>query len=429
MYKIKQSFRHITTLGGLNFIFSAFSKSGIPDFISSFLGSRDSRAKYSYSDIIFSLFGNCLGNGEYLSDLQHFKSGYSGQVFHNIPSADTVEYVCRSLKTPDIFIKSASGITHQINRNSALNGLLPALAVKTGLLKPDNKSYTLDYDNVVLQNKKQDSLFSYKKVSGYQPAFAFIGNICVYLENRNGNTSAKFAQKQALEHCFDNLSANGIRACNFRADVASYQKEVIELLEHKVDYFYIRQLNSQDFKIACSGAENWEKTKINYHCKEVSSIEYSPFGADKTYRVVITRTYSKDNQQDLFTGNSYNYQGIITNNRTMSETEVIEFYNARGNDSENSNKNLLNDFNVKRLPFSDFNLNTVYMNLAAVCNNLFEYSKTLLIKNGVKGIKKTSRVKRVFYLYVNIPAKLRNKAREKIIEIFSVKQIYRPLRI
>ena len=113
----------------------------------------------------------------------------------------------------------------------------------------------------------------------------------------------------------------------------------------------------------------------------------------------------------------------------MSETEVIEFYNARGNDSENSNKNLLNDFNVKRLPFSDFNLNTVYMNLAAVCNNLFEYSKTLLIKNGVKGIKKTSRVKRVFYLYVNIPAKLRNKAREKIIEIFSVKQIYRPLRI
>ena len=56
----------------------------------------------------------------------------------------------------------------------------------------------------------------------------------------------------------------------------------------------------------------------------------------KAYRIVVTRTLRKDAQADLFSGEAYNYYGIITNNEFFTNKEVIEFYNDRG-DAENSN--------------------------------------------------------------------------------------------
>lgn len=431
MYKIKQSSRNITPYGGLNFIYSLLSEKGVGQYIDSQLGTRSYQAKYSYGDVLLSLFGNSMSNGEYVADLEHFKEQYSEQVFNNIPSPDTVEYVCQELKIgnkTELNQKKGKTIEHQINDHEKMNKTLVGLNVYTGLLRK-GIGYTLDYDNVVVENEKQDSRKSYKKVNGYHPGFAFIGKLPVHIENHNGNTPAKYRQKEILTECFNHLEDKEIEIKNYRGDSASYQKEVVKLLEEKECDFFIRNSDSQSFSMACASKDvQWKKESINYQDVEVADIEYAAFGGKKSYRVVITRRMNKDKQLDLFTGTAYKYYGILTNNHTLSNRNVILFYDQRGNDSENGNKNLLNDFNLKRLPFMDMDTNTVYMLLMALCNVLFEFVKRVLVKNHVPGITLADRVKRVCYRYVSVCSTFVRHAGEQILTVFSPVQ-YKTLQL
>lgn len=159
----------------------------------------------------------------------------------------------------------------------------------------------------------------------------------------------------------------------------------------------------------------------------MASIEYSPAKSERTYRIAVTRHKREDRQIDLLSGCVYTYQGIITNNYEKSEQEVIEFYNGRG-DSEKSNCYLLNDLNLHHLPFPDMDTNTVYMYLMAMCATLFEWTKTILVDNKVKGINIAMRTKAICFHYIAVASIFINHAREKIITVFS-EQPYAILRI
>ena len=102
MDKITHSSKNITPFGGLNFIYQAMNRMGLDKFINEQLGFRSVLAQYSYSDIVYSLFGNALTQGSFVADLEVLKEKYSKQVFNKIPSPDTVEYVCQELKTSNI---------------------------------------------------------------------------------------------------------------------------------------------------------------------------------------------------------------------------------------------------------------------------------------------------------------------------------------
>lgn len=428
MDKIRHSSENITPFGGLNFINSLLKRNNVHGFIDTTLGFRNYRAKYTHSDIVFSLLKNSLCNGEFVSDLKYLKEKIAENMKRLIPSHDTVEYAFQELKTPNKVIITENNIKHEVNHNKKINDLLIGVCVNLNLLKSDVKDYVLDFDNVVLDNNKQDAKTSYKLTKAYHPCFANIGNNTVYFENRNGNTPAKYAQKEALENCFNNLNNNKINIKSFRGDSASYQKEVIDVLEENVTHFYIRNVTSAGFRNICIEQENWKNVEVNYENKEVASIKYTPFKGEKEYRVVVTRTKIKETEPNLFPEHSYSYYGIITNNMDMKDLDVIEFYNKRGNDSENNNKNLLNDFNIHRLPFMDLDTNTVYIGLMAVCSNIFEWIKFILVKNKVEGIEIQHRTKRVFMQYICVCSKFVRHARETIIVIFSTKK-YQPLLI
>ena len=128
--------------------------------------------------------------------------------------------------------------------------------------------------------------------------------------------------------------------------------------------------------------------------------------------------YCKNQQIDLLSGTPYNYYGIMTNNLLFSNQEVIEFYNQRG-DAENCNKFLISDFNLKRLPFMDFDTNTVFMYLMAICNILFEWIKIVLVKNKTPYINIKMRVKAVCFRYITVATTFINHAKEKILKVFS----------
>ena len=427
MNEVTKSSKNITPFGGLNFIYDALSRAGIDNYIDQKIGYRSANAVYSYSDVVFSFLGNILSQGSFISDLQVLKKKYSNQLFTKIPSPDTIEYVCQELKQPSEFREGGPGVVHEVNYNNQFNSALIGLAVKTKQLNVNEQGYILDFDNMVLPNEKQDSKQCYNMLKGYHPNIAFIGRIPVHIENHNGNTPARYEQKQTLERCFDNLDKQNIKIEHFRADAASYQKEVIEAVEKRAKYFYIRNMDSADFRQACSSIKVWKTVRINYEKKEVASLYYQPGMMSKSYRIVVTRNPRKDKQLDLLTNCAYNYQGIITNNEQMSEQTVIEFYNSRG-DAENSNRFLLNDFNFNHLPFPDMDTNTVYMYLMAMCATLFEWTKLILIQNEVEEITLAMRTKAVCFHYITVAATFINHARKTILKVFSTND-YAILRI
>jgi len=426
MNEITHSDKNITAFGGLNFIFKAISDKGLDVYLDDRIGPRGACAKFSHSDIVLSLLGNALAQGIFVSDLQILKEKYKDQFFHQIPSPDTVEYVCQQLKTTTIKEKTDKGIIHSLNYSNDMNETLVGLAVKTGQLKTGHQGYVLDFDNVVVENEKQDAVRSYKKTKGYHPNLAFIGRIPVHIENHNGNTPAKYGQKETLERCFDNLGRAGIRLGAFRADSASYQKEVIALAQQHADSFYIRIIDCEKLRKQCGAVKQWNKVTINNLSKEVATIQYRPFGKDQAYRAVITRTQRKDKQIDILSGTAYDYYGIITNDKVKSDQEVIEFYNQRG-DAENSNRYMLNDFNLHHLPFPDMCTNTVFMYLMAMCATLFEWIKQVLVVNKTKGIAMNMRVKAICFHYIAVATIYISHARKKILKVFAPAGRYRPL--
>lgn len=165
MDKIIHSDKNITVFGGLNFIYRAVKDRRLDKYINSQLGHRGSNACYSHSDIVLSLFGNCLVQGSYLSDLQIFKEKYNRQIFKKIPSADTVEYVCQGLKTDTISKTTSKGVINDVNYSNKMNQTLIGLALKSGMLKKGNNNYVLDYDNVIVEHNKQDARPTYKKTA------------------------------------------------------------------------------------------------------------------------------------------------------------------------------------------------------------------------------------------------------------------------
>lgn len=426
MGKIIHSDKNITVFGGLNFIYQAIRNQKLDTYINKALGQRSPLATYKHSDIVLSLFGNCLVQGSHLSDLQMFKEKYFRQRFSKIPSADTVEYVCQQLKTDTIEKTTNKGVTNHVNYSDGMNKTLVGLALKSGMLKKGDNNYILDYDNVIIEHNKRDARTTYKKTRGYHPAFAFVGRIPVHIENRNGNTSARYEQAKTLERCFKNFKDAGIHISAFRADAASYQKEVIDLVCKHTDAFYIRLHDCLELRNQCGQAERWKKVVINHVVKEVASIEYNAFGGNIAYRGVIIREQREDKQGDLFSSDAYKYFGLLTNDWNKDEKEIIELYNKRG-DAENSNKYMLNDFNLHHLPFPDLSTNTVFMYLMAMCSILFEWTKHILVRNKARNITMSMRVKAVCFHYVTVASTFIRHARSRCIKIFASPGTYRDL--
>lgn len=106
---------------------------------------------------------------------------------------------------------------------------------------------------------------------------------------------------------------------------------------------------------------------------------------------------------------------------------MIEFYNQRG-DSENTNKFLLNDFNLNHLPFPDMDTNTVYMYLQSIVAILFEWLKKVLVDNNTPKIKENMRTKAICFNYITVATEYIKYKTEEILIVYS-NQKYQHLKV
>lgn len=425
--KITQSKENVTPFGGFNFCHELFNKTAIPQLIDEHLGQRVKSFGFNYSDIFTNHMAIFLHGGDCTEDINdHLRDTLKEVRGMAVCSADTILRGIKELATPSIDYVSNQGITHQFNINTNLNRLLIKALVKTKQLDKTS-TYTLDYDNQVIPTEKYDAAKTYKKCEGYQSGIASIGKHIVYVEGRNGNSPAKYKQGETLGRSFSLLESAGVKTNRFRADSASYQKEVIDLLTQKEMLFYIRATRcaSMEQKISALPSEAWSKIRLGTQEMEVAEIsDYQPFGENNSYRLIVSRIKRKDKQTGLFTKTAHTYRAIITNDTQWDCKQITSFYNKRG-DSERTFDAMNNDFGWSKLPCSFLNENTAFMIITAIYANFYAYMIGVFAEK-ISWLESNFRLKKFVFRFVTVAAKWIKTGRQYVLKLYTSKD-YSPL--
>ncbi|HZJ36997.1 MAG TPA: transposase [Gillisia sp.] len=172
----------------------------------------------------------------------------------------------------------------------------------------------------------------------------------VFIENRNGNSNVKFKQAETLQAAYEMLESKNISIDRSRMDCGSFTKEIIETVEAYCKRFYIRGQRCGELSNRVKEVKEWETARIGLFDVEVCSIDYKPFGGEKTYRYVVSRQKNNTGQTDAFFGDDFTYRAIATNDLAFTNKGIMEYYNQRGA-AEKIFDEMNNDFGWKGLFF------------------------------------------------------------------------------
>lgn len=416
----------ISPFGGLNFVLKEFDTLNLANLLNENLPCLPPQSKYKWKDILYSFWSIYFCGGDCIEDLSgNFNQHLKGNPFLKIPSPDRVLERFKKLSIPKENFTVPRGVSnHEFSLHDPLNNL--NLQILKQLKFESNDKLTLDYDNTLIFNNKSDSRWSYKNRSGYCPGVGIIGKKIVYIENRNGNSDAKTLQNETLSRMFSLFDKQNIKIHSFRADGASYQMNVLEIVSKNVEKLYMRACMSDALAREIANINNWEEVNLGTEISYRGDIIFTPFIRTakrvktldqlKSYRLVVTKTDRGDKQIDLFTNEACNYSAIITNDYDLSNDEVAHFYNQRGA-IEKEFDVLKNDFGWNNLPFSKLEQNTVFLFFTAICRNLYDYIINQF-STRFKCLSPSFRIKKFIFRFITIPAKWIRNARQNKLKIY-----------
>ena len=114
--------------------------------------------------------------------------------------------------------------------NKALEGLGRVNADVVGFVqsRSPHTEATLDMDATLVETRKQEALYSYKKYRAYQPLITYWSEaeLIVHSEFRDGNVPAGHQQLRVLIEALGRLPA-GVEKVMLRSDTAGYQRELL----------------------------------------------------------------------------------------------------------------------------------------------------------------------------------------------------------
>ena len=254
------------------------------------------------------------------------------------------------------------------------------------------KAITLDIDATEIIAGKADARWTYKSHRGYMPMVGHIAETgqIVACDFREGNTPPAKDNLKFIRQCQDSLP-EGCYVKHLRIDAAGYQADIIKHCDQLHIGYAIRAKMSaylKDLVLSISDSDwqpllNRKGDVIPGHgtyrtLHVIGDYEYA-------FTVVVQRKEVKG-QVDLdilqsdeeVCAQGYVYRAIATNRETMTDSEIIHWYNQRAEDSENRIKELKLDFGGDTLPCSDFNANAGYFSICALAYNLFALMRQLL---------------------------------------------------
>lgn len=404
----------ISSFGGLNFVIREAINLKINQILIQDLPKLPNQSKYNWFDIIMSYWAVFFCGGDCAEDLSiNLRTGFRKNPLIKVPSPDTILNRIKSLSEPiQMYSTERGSKDHHFSLSENINRLnIKMLSKLPGFHK---KNVVLDYDNTIIFNEKEDAQRTYKNENGYCPGVGIIGEHIVYVENRNGRSSAQVLQHETIERMCTLLHEAGVTIDAIRADSASYTYEIIKSMEKNANRLFIRARMTDSLERAIANIDQWKEVNNGKEIVLRGSTTFIPFeryargnslktNALKEYRLVVTKEVRKDGQINLFTGEACNYNAILTNDFNMTDDDVVLFYNARGA-KEREFDILKNDFGWSKMPFSKLEQNTVFLLIMAMCRNLYAHMITLFSKM-VKTLSPNFRIKKFIFRFISIPCK------------------------
>lgn len=416
---------NISAFGGLNFVIQELDNKKIGKILDQHLPELGPQSKYSWRDIFYSYYSVFFCGGDCAEDLSgNFKPSLSQSPKFKVPSPDRVLNRLKELAEPSTFFSAPRGkYRHQFAINDRLTEL--NLALLDSITNISGSKVDLDYDNTICFTKKQDAQNTYKNESGYIPGVGLVGSNIVYVENRNGRSNAGILQSETLERMFEQLQGKNIAVSRFRADSASYELKTIRTIEKYSDTFYVKARMSAGLANAIAAVEQWNEVGKAGHLLRGETC-HTPFERAardhgmkdglKPYRFIVTKEKRRDGQIDIFTGEACAYSVIVTNDFESKMDEVVFYYNKRGA-IEKEFDVLKNDFGWHRLPFSTLEQNQVYLQVMAICRNLYHFIIQTFSKK-VSGLDPKFRIKKFIFRFIAIPAKWIYRSRGHYLKVY-----------
>jgi len=321
--------------------------------------------------------------GTCLDDTTHIAKDKALQLLTNqsVPTPQTIGIWLKRLGRNNQGIKALS-MVNKIVLRATLNNC---------------KNIILDIDASEVIANKADAQWTYKKHKGYMPMVGHIAQTgqIVATDFRAGNTSPAKDNLGFIKQCQSALP-KGVKVAKLRIDAAGYQSSIINHCIAKNIEFAIRAKMCQSTKDIIIDKDNKWRPLLNKDGKAIdgqATFKMQHFiGKDgKVFDLIVQRKIIKGQVElDLglgvnntqgsteITSNQYIYRSIATNLDNLSDSEIIHFYNQRGEDSENRIKELKNDFGARQMPCGDFNANALYFDVCALSYNLFALMRQLL---------------------------------------------------
>lgn len=390
-------------LGGSDILIDVFHKRGMVKFFDEHLDQRNARAEYSYGESILTLYTSLCSSGKRTEDVYNLRRFLRRHPkFRKGMSPDTLLYVYKEMSvkstTPakeNISEKLAKKIqkgkaspTHLVNVNETQNELLIDTAIKLGRLKV-GVPYILDYDTTDIKNKIKHSRKYYagKGKRAYCPGVSMINKIPVYVENRNGDSNPSFNLVSIIERTLELLRRKGIIIKMVRIDSAAYSNEFTNFINSK-RLLYVTRARFIAVKKEKEFIRNWAEVTIKGCINRVGDNVFQ-FG-DEESRMIVKKVMDEGKVK---------HWGIITNDFETASEEMLDIYAKRG-DCENLFSGL-KAFGWKILPTRNFEANTTYLYLSAICYIMFRFV-TRLFANRFPYFKEDMRFKTFFEKFMQV---------------------------
>ena len=354
-FKLEQTNDLITAHAGLALLGEFAVGLGLADALDREMPKPGSGAGYLASEHVLPLILMLNGGGRRLEDLRQIRDDRGLRevlAMRRVPSSDAVGDWLR-----------------RCGENGGLGGLagVNRRIVKRELKRDGVSGYTLDIDATGIEAEKESARMTYKGYTGYMPMVGHLAEngLVIGDEFREGNEAPASRNLEFIKYC-DKQLPRGKHIKAFRADSAAYQADIINYCSKNeilfaiggdLDQAVVRQINGL-------GENDWRAYQNGFIAETVHCMNKT----EQAFRLIVIR---RPVQSSLLNeGGEESRYTVIASNRPEDMAEVIQWYNQRGECSENRIKELKLGYGMERMPCGQFEANAVFFRIGVLAYNV-----------------------------------------------------------
>jgi hypothetical protein len=391
--------------GGLAAMHDLVRDIGLPQQIDSQLGILKRFRPYQDSDHVLNIAYNLLCGGQVLDDIEHRRNDAAFLDMLGadaIPDPTTAGDFCRRFDAGDVWrlMRIVNEARLVVWQRSARD-----FAKETARIDADGSIVPTHGEC------KQGMDLSFKGIWGYHPLLISLANTGepLFIVNRSGSRPSHEGAPAALDHTIALCRRAGFADILLRGDtdftmtahldrwdemgvrfVFGYDASppFVDQAEniHPGDYAELVRKAHAQFAGRARAKQPRVKQQIvqtrGYLDKRVLSedtaeFEHRPNRAKRSYRIVVLRKLVEEERGQLSVGTDFRYFFYVTNDRKLSQREVIAESNDRCN-QENVIEQLKNGVRALHAPLNTLEANWAYMVIASLAWSIKAWSALML---------------------------------------------------